>query len=87
MVLSIGAGALFGFVRGFCLSWAATALGTAAAFTLGRYLLADMVASYVAERFPGYPAIETALAKEGWKLVFLLKVAPFCPWCVLQGYT
>jgi uncharacterized membrane protein YdjX (TVP38/TMEM64 family) len=137
MVLSIGAGAVFGFWRGAVLSWVATSVGTTLAFVLGRYLLADTVEAYVKDkwvsgrpsrrgrrgpagggcvggcatpqlvcvphpprpaapptphpppprrprRFPSYPTVETALAKEGWKLVLLLKVAPMSPWNVLN---
>ena len=51
MVLSIGAGAVFGFWRGAVLSWVATSVGTTLAFVLGRYLLADTVEAYVKDKW------------------------------------
>src|SRR5258706_12078009 len=50
-VLTLGAGALFGVVRGFILVSIASTLGATAAFLVGRYL----ARAWVAKKIEGHP--------------------------------
>ncbi len=82
-VLTIGAGVLFGVVRGsIYVSIAATA-GATAAFAVGRYLARDWVARKLAGR-PTFAAIDRAVAREGWKIVVLTRLSPVFPFNLLN---
>ena len=73
-ILTLGAGALFGLVIGsVCVSVGAT-LGATAAFLISRYLARGAVAKKIAgnEKFA---AINSAVANEGWKIVFLTRLS------------
>lgn len=41
-----------------------------------RYLLRELVVSYLTRQFPKWTAIDKALETEGWKLVTLLRLSP-----------
>jgi uncharacterized membrane protein YdjX (TVP38/TMEM64 family) len=84
MVMAMAAGAAFGLAAGGALAWAGSSLGQVAAFLAGRYLLRDLVAAALSARFPKWPAVDRALAAEGWKLVTLLRLSPVAPWNVLN---
>jgi uncharacterized membrane protein YdjX (TVP38/TMEM64 family) len=53
-----------------------------AAFLLGRYLFHDAVASTLLARVPNFAAIDRGVAREGWKLVLLLRLSPLIPYNV-----
>jgi uncharacterized membrane protein YdjX (TVP38/TMEM64 family) len=76
MVLSVGAGAVYGFALGSIITWLATVAGQTLAFLLGRYLLRDFVVAYLLKRVPNFGVIEEAMSREGWKLVCLLRLSP-----------
>lgn len=84
MVLSIGAGAVYGFALGSIITWLATCMGQCLAFLLGRYLLRDFVVSYLIKKVPNFGVIEEAMSREGWKLVCLLRLSPLVPYNVLN---
>uniref|UniRef100_A0A7S0YCY1 VTT domain-containing protein n=1 Tax=Polytomella parva TaxID=51329 RepID=A0A7S0YCY1_9CHLO len=84
MLLQMVTGALYGMYLGFFVSWAATAIGQALAFVLGRYLLRKTVKSYLSQTFPNFPVIDAAIRKEGWKLICLLRLSPILPYNVLN---
>ena len=52
------------------------------AFLLGRYLLHDAVAGALLRRVPNFAAIDRGVAREGWKLVLLLRLSPLVPYNV-----
>ncbi|KAK9791575.1 hypothetical protein WJX73_009469 [Symbiochloris irregularis] len=54
------------------------------AFCTGRFLLRDWVESHVIHRFPQWAAVDSALSKEGWKLITLLRLSPIIPWNFLN---
>jgi uncharacterized membrane protein YdjX (TVP38/TMEM64 family) len=82
-ILTIGAGVLFGVVRGsIYVSIGATA-GATAAFLLGRYLMRDWVARRI-ERNARFRAIDDAVAREGWKIVALTRLSPVFPFNLLN---
>ncbi len=82
-ILTLGAGAVFGLVRGFLVVSASATLGATAAFLIGRYVARGLVARKV-ERHPRFKAIDDAVAREGWKIVALLRLSPVVPFNVLN---
>ncbi|KAF6259541.1 snare associated Golgi protein-domain-containing protein [Scenedesmus sp. NREL 46B-D3] len=84
MLLSIGAGAAFGFYVGWVVAWLGTILGQVGAFMLGRYLLRDLVYSYMVRRVPGFATIDSNISSDGWKLVLLLRLSPVLPYNVMN---
>ncbi len=82
-ILTIGAGVLFGVVRGsIYVSIGATA-GATAAFVLGRYLMRDWVARRI-EHNARFRAIDDAVGREGWKIVALTRLSPVFPFNLLN---
>jgi uncharacterized membrane protein YdjX (TVP38/TMEM64 family) len=81
--LGLGAGALFGVVRGSLLVSAGSTLGATCAFLLGRYLARDWIAKKV-EGKASFAAIDRAVAGEGWKIVFLTRLSPVFPFTLLN---
>ncbi len=82
-VLTLGAGVLFGVVKGsICVSVAST-LGATAAFLVGRYLARNRIARKI-EGNQKFKAIDEAVAKEGWKIVSLTRLSPIFPFNLLN---
>lgn len=81
--LTLGAGALFGVVRGSILVSVASTLGATAAFLVGRYLARDWVARKI-EKNAKFAAIDRAVAREGWKIVGLTRLSPAFPFSLLN---
>jgi uncharacterized membrane protein YdjX (TVP38/TMEM64 family) len=82
-VLTLGAGALFGVVRGSLLVSLAATLGATAAFLAGRYLARDWVARRI-EGHAVFSALDRAVAAEGWKIVGLARLSPVFPFTLLN---
>jgi len=40
---------------------------------LCRYLLRDLVVDYTLKKYPSWAAVDTAVSREGWKLITLLR--------------
>ena len=82
-LLTLAGGAVFGVPEGTAYVFLGETLGGAAAFLLSR-----RVARRIFERrFAGsrrFAAIDRAIAGEGFKIVFLLRLAPIFPFCVLN---
>lgn len=81
--LTLGAGALFGVVRGSVLVSIASTLGATAAFLVGRYLARDWVARKI-ESNAKFKAIDRAVGNEGWKIVGLTRLSPVFPFSLLN---
>ena len=82
-ILTLGAGVLFGVVRGSLLVSVASTLGATAAFLTGRYFARE----WVSEKIQGnsrFEAIDRAVAEEGWKIVGLTRLAPVFPFNLLN---
>lgn len=84
MVMAMASGAIFGFFAGALLSWIGSSTGQVVAFIIGRYLLRDVVLSYLTAQFPKWTAVDRALVTDGWKLVTLLRLSPIAPWNILN---
>ena len=81
--LTLGAGALFGVIRGSILVSIASTLGATVAFIVGRYLARDWVARKI-EGSPKFSAIDIAVGREGWKIVGLTRLSPIFPFNLLN---
>jgi uncharacterized membrane protein YdjX (TVP38/TMEM64 family) len=82
-ILTIGAGVIFGVVRGSIYVSIAATLGATAAFLVGRYLARGWVSEKL-EGNPKFKAIDQAVGKEGWKIVFLTRLSPVFPFNLLN---
>jgi uncharacterized membrane protein YdjX (TVP38/TMEM64 family) len=82
-VLSLGAGALFGVMKGSVIVSISATLGATAAFLVGRYL----ARGWVEKRIEGddkFKAIDETVAREGWKIVGLTRLSPIFPFNLLN---
>lgn len=85
-ILTVGAGWAFGVVKGTILVSIGATLGAIAAFLVGRYLARDWVRRKIGHR-PAFIVIDKAVAEEGWKIVFLTRLAPVFPFFLMNyGY-
>ena len=81
--LTVAAGALFGLLRGTAYAFLGATAGSAAAFLVGRYF----ARGWVQRRLGGdrrFAAIDRAVAREGRKIVFLLRLSPLFPFNLLN---
>ena len=82
-LLTLGAGALFGVVRGTIFVMVGATLGATGAFLIARYVARDWITERV-QRDARFAAIDAAIALEGRKVVFLLRLSPVIPFNVLN---
>jgi uncharacterized membrane protein YdjX (TVP38/TMEM64 family) len=77
-LLGVAAGAIYGLVPGFLLAAASTLAGALLSFFLSRSLFRATVERLAARR-PRLRNLDARIAREGWKLVCLLRVSPIMP--------
>ncbi|NJN76433.1 MAG: TVP38/TMEM64 family protein, partial [Synechococcaceae cyanobacterium RL_1_2] len=77
-ILTLGAGLIFGVVKGSIIVSIASTAGATAAFLVGRYFVRDWVVQQI-EKQPKFKAIDQAVAKDGWKIVGLTRLSPLFP--------
>ena len=77
-VLTIGAGFTFGLWKGFLAVSGGSTLGAALAFLVARFIARERVA-VIAQRNEEFRAIDSAIGKQGAKLIFLLRLSPVIP--------
>src|SRR5271156_5268224 len=82
-ILTIGAGVIFGVVRGSIYVSIAATLGATAAFIVGRYFARDWIARKL-EGNARFKAIDEAVVREGWKIVILTRLSPVFPFNLLN---
>ena len=82
-ILTIGAGVIFGVVRGSIYVSIAATLGATAAFIVGRYFARDWIARKL-EGNAKFKAIDEAVGREGWKIVILTRLSPVFPFNLLN---
>lgn len=82
-ILTLGAGAVFGLVKGFIAVSVGATLGATCAFLVGRYLARDWVAAKIAGSGK-FRAVDEAVAREGWKIVLLTRLSPVFPFNILN---
>ena len=77
-ILSLVAGAAFGFAWGAVATLAASTLSAIVAFLIARHVLCKPIERR-AHRNAKFKAIDKAVAKEAWKVVALLRLSPVLP--------
>lgn len=82
-ILTLGAGVVFGVVWGSVYVSIAATLGAGLAFLIGRYLTRSMVEEKLSGS-PKFAAVDKAVAKDGWKIVFLTRLSPIFPFNLLN---
>jgi len=82
-ILTLAAGVLFGLARGVAYVFIAAVLGSAAAFLVSRYLARAAIERRLGGN-PRFAAIDQAIAREGLKIVFLLRLSPVFPFNLLN---
>ena len=82
-ILTLAAGALFGVGWGTLYVFVAAVLGSSLAFLIARYLARGAVENRLAGN-PKLAAIDRAIASEGRRIVFLLRLSPAIPFSVLN---
>ena len=89
IVLTLGAGFLFGLGWGIVVVSVASTIAAALAFVIARYIARGAVESIVRKN-PKFAAIDRAIGREGWKVVALLRLSPLVPFSLsnyLYGLT
>jgi uncharacterized membrane protein YdjX (TVP38/TMEM64 family) len=82
-ILTLGAGVVFGVVKGAVIVSVSATLGATAAFLVGRYVARDAIARKI-DGYPRFRAIDQAVAREGWKIVGLTRLSPVFPFNLLN---
>ncbi|RZM75196.1 TVP38/TMEM64 family protein [Leptolyngbya iicbica] len=82
-VVTLGAGVVFGVVKGSLYVFIGAMLGATAAFLVGRYVARDWVSKKVASN-EKFKVIDEAIAREGRKIIFLIRLSPAFPFNLLN---
>lgn len=82
-ILTLSSGVIFGVVYGALYTFIGATLGATTAFLIGRYFARDWVARKI-ESNSKFKAIDSAVAKEGLKIVFLTRLSPAFPFVLLN---
>ena len=81
VVMTCGAGVLFPVPLGILLSLLGTALGSTAALLIGRYGLRSLIENK-AKSNSQFQKLDTAIRREGWKIILLARLAPVFPFSI-----
>lgn len=82
-LLTLAGGAIFGVVEGTIVVWVAASVGSGIAFLVARYLARGWVEEQLA-RSPRFTAVDRAVAQNGLKITFLLRLSPVFPFNFLN---
>lgn len=82
-LLTIAAGAIFGFVKGVIYVMIGATIGATLAFLTGRYLARQFVEGLM-RREPRLQLIDRAVERHGFRLVALLRMSPAVPFVLLN---
>ena len=82
-ILTLGAGVLFGVIKGSIIVSIAATVGATCAFLVGRHIARDWVSKKIQSN-PKFQAIDEAVAREGWKIVGLTRLSPVFPFNLLN---
>ncbi|RIL05958.1 MAG: TVP38/TMEM64 family protein [Proteobacteria bacterium] len=82
-ILTLAAGAIFGIARGTLYVFVAATLGASLAFLVARYAARPWVERRLAGN-PRFAAIDRAVAQQGRRIVFLLRLSPAFPFNLLN---
>jgi uncharacterized membrane protein YdjX (TVP38/TMEM64 family) len=82
-LLTLGAGAIYGLGVGVVVVLAGATLGATVSFLLARTLLRDRI-EHMTRGNARFRALDRAIAKEGTKIVFLVRLAPVFPFTYIN---
>ncbi len=82
-ILTLASGAIFGLWAGTALTLVGATLGATAAFLVSRYVARSRIERRLGDN-PRLAAIDRALARQGPKLVFLIRLSPAFPFNMLN---
>ncbi len=82
-LLTLAGGAIFGVLEGTIYVFVAASIGSAGAFLVARYGARGWVESMLA-RYPKFSAVDRAIASNGLKITFLLRLSPAFPFNFLN---
>jgi uncharacterized membrane protein YdjX (TVP38/TMEM64 family) len=82
-LLTIAAGAIFGFVKGVLYVMIGATIGATLAFLTGRYVARQFVEQLL-RRDPRLQIIDRAVERHGFRLVALLRMSPAVPFVLLN---
>jgi uncharacterized membrane protein YdjX (TVP38/TMEM64 family) len=82
-ILTLAGGAIFGLARGTLYVFVAAVLGSSIAFLVARYAARPWVERKLAAN-PKFAAIDRAIAAQGRRIVFLLRLSPAFPFNLLN---
>ncbi len=82
-ILTMAAGAIFGLTKGTLLVFLGATLGSTFSFLVARYLARSAIEKRLADR-PRFRAIDRAVARQGLKIVFLVRLSPVFPYNLLN---
>jgi len=83
LILTLGAGFVFGLTTGAITVSLGSTLGATAAFVIGRTLARSWVEK-IAARSPKFGAVDRAVKENGFKIVLLTRLSPVFPFNVLN---
>ncbi len=82
-LLTLKGGCLFGLLWGSIYVLIAATIGATFAFLVGRYVSRDWVCKQIGNK-PKFQVIDKAVAKHGFKIVFLTRLSPIFPFNLLN---
>jgi len=82
-LLTLAGGAIFGVAKGTAIVFCGAVLGSGSAFLVSRHLARSWVEGHL-ERSPRFSAIDRAVARDGFKIAFLLRLSPVLPFNFLN---
>jgi uncharacterized membrane protein YdjX (TVP38/TMEM64 family) len=82
-VLTLAGGAIFGLAHGVAYVFVGASIGACAAFGLARSFARGAIERRIAGN-PRFAAVDRAVAAEGRKIVFLLRLSPVFPFALLN---
>ncbi|MEL6351493.1 MAG: TVP38/TMEM64 family protein [Cyanobacteria bacterium J06627_28] len=82
-IITLGAGFAFGWIPGTVYVFIGAMLGATAAFLVGRFVARDWIAKKV-EGNKFFSSLDSAIAEEGLKLIFLIRLSPAFPFNLLN---
>ena len=82
-ILTLAAGAVYGFWGGTLLVLIGNGLGASLSLLITRYLLRDWAKRRL-QRNPNLRAVEDAVAKDGWRIVCLTRLSPVMPFSLIN---
>ena len=83
LILTLGAGFVFGLLRGTILVSLSSVLGAVLAFLVGRYFARSFV-EQKAQDYPKFAAVDRAVEDSGFKMVLLTRLSPLFPFNALN---